>query len=542
MGAITFIKEDIRNNGTGNYTCMYGNQNPGDVKNISHGPPIYLNVQESQYSDMLQLDQQSVMEGMDVSFKCMIPVELGDAIQKDGFFHLYKNGSLVDSQPIPKGLPAVTFSIQKVNRSDTGNYTCVYGKETIVNSANNKRSRPVYLDVTGSVLALYLGAGVGSGILVVLLLLIGGLLKCQQSKRGRCTKKIQRVEPATPSLLALEAAVMAPPPLALGTAAMAPAPLAHRTASMAPPPLAHGMAAMAPPPLAHGTAAMAPPPLALGTAVMAPPPLAHRKAAMAPPILACKTAASTPPNWPHGTAAPPPPLFQLGHDGSSASRLGCVAPLPALCGHPVPNPRKGRGNWVLCARSRHKQGTMALLPAGVALLRQNKSNQPLNPEDDTLTYSEINTDRVIKKKPRSAPDEANRFGALCSASALSARTSTLDASALNARRLDARCTHLDARRFGTRRLDARCTHLDARRFGASTLSVRTSTLDASALNARRSHLDARRFGTRRSVFQRLNARYTHLDALTLGARTSSSHVRVPPLRHLPGKIAGDRSP
>ncbi|XP_058887940.1 uncharacterized protein LOC117404475 isoform X3 [Acipenser ruthenus] len=148
IAAVTFVKEDIRKNGTGNYTCMYGNQNPGDVKNISHGPPIYLNVQESQYSLMLQLDQQSAMEGMDVSFKCMIPVELRDAIQKDGFFHLYKNGIYVDSHPVPKGLPAVTFSIKKVNRSDTGNYTCVYGKETIVNSANNKRSRPVYLDVT----------------------------------------------------------------------------------------------------------------------------------------------------------------------------------------------------------------------------------------------------------------------------------------------------------------------------------------------------------------------------------------------------------
>ncbi|KAK1155436.1 T-cell-interacting, activating receptor on myeloid cells protein 1-like [Acipenser oxyrinchus oxyrinchus] len=35
----------------------------------------------------------------------------------------------------------------------------------------------------GSVPALYLGAGVGSGVLVLLLLLIGGVLKCLQSKR-----------------------------------------------------------------------------------------------------------------------------------------------------------------------------------------------------------------------------------------------------------------------------------------------------------------------------------------------------------------------
>ncbi|XP_033864517.1 uncharacterized protein LOC117405516 isoform X1 [Acipenser ruthenus] len=260
IAAVTFVKEDIRKNGTGNYTCMYGNQNPGDVKNISHGPPIYLNVQESQHSLMLQLDKECAMEGMDISFKCMIPVELKDAIQKDGFFHLYKNGSIVDSQPVPKGLPAVTFSIKKVNRSDTGNYTCVYGKETIVNSANNKRSRPVYLDVTeclsptttcktqqnnstGSVLSLYLGAGVGSGILVLLLLLIGGLLKCQQSKRD--------------------------------------------------------------------------------------------------------------------------PAVQ-------------IVPVYSRVVRPCDRPR----------------GKM-------------KSNQPLNPEDDTLTYSEINTARVTKKKPRSAPDEAN---------------------------------------------------------------------------------------------------------------------------------------
>ncbi|KAK1155435.1 T-cell-interacting, activating receptor on myeloid cells protein 1-like [Acipenser oxyrinchus oxyrinchus] len=35
----------------------------------------------------------------------------------------------------------------------------------------------------GSAPALYLGAGVGSGVLVLLLLLIGGVLKCLQSKR-----------------------------------------------------------------------------------------------------------------------------------------------------------------------------------------------------------------------------------------------------------------------------------------------------------------------------------------------------------------------
>ncbi|XP_041133200.1 T-cell-interacting, activating receptor on myeloid cells protein 1-like isoform X2 [Polyodon spathula] len=148
IAAITFINEDIRKNDAGNYTCMHGNQNPGDVKYISRGPPIYLNVQESPYSLVLQLDKQSVMEGMDVSFKCMIPVELRDTEQKNGSFHLYKDGSLVDSQTVPKSLPGATFSIKKVNRNDTGNYTCVYGKETIVNSANNKRSRPVYLDVT----------------------------------------------------------------------------------------------------------------------------------------------------------------------------------------------------------------------------------------------------------------------------------------------------------------------------------------------------------------------------------------------------------
>ncbi|XP_058887939.1 uncharacterized protein LOC117404475 isoform X2 [Acipenser ruthenus] len=183
IAAVTFVKEDIRKNGTGNYTCMYGNQNPGDVKNISHGPPIYLNVQvnrsdtgnytcvygketivnsannkrsrpvyldvtESQYSVMLQLDKQSAMEGTDISFKCMIPNERRDATGKEDFFLLYKNGIYVDSHPVPKSLPAVTFSIKKVNRNDTGNYTCVYGKETIANSANNKRSRPVYLDVT----------------------------------------------------------------------------------------------------------------------------------------------------------------------------------------------------------------------------------------------------------------------------------------------------------------------------------------------------------------------------------------------------------
>ncbi|XP_058872065.1 uncharacterized protein LOC117432817 isoform X2 [Acipenser ruthenus] len=149
MGTVTFIKEDIKKNDAGDYTCMYGNENPGDLTNISHGSSVYLNVQELSYQLLLQLDKHNQMEGMDVSFQCIIPVEFRDATGKEGFFHLYKNGSLVVSQHDPKGISAVKFSIKKVKRSDTGNYTCVYGKEKLVNSANSKRSRPVYLHVTG---------------------------------------------------------------------------------------------------------------------------------------------------------------------------------------------------------------------------------------------------------------------------------------------------------------------------------------------------------------------------------------------------------
>ncbi|XP_041096355.1 uncharacterized protein LOC121308129, partial [Polyodon spathula] len=147
-GAVTFTKQDITKNDAGNYTCMYGNENPGDVKNISHGSSVYLNVQELSYQLTLQLDKHNPMEGMDVSFKCMIPADLRDAAGEEGFFHLYKDGSRVDSQAAPKGLPVVAFAFKNVKRSDTGSYTCVYGKEKLVNSANSKRSRPVYLHVT----------------------------------------------------------------------------------------------------------------------------------------------------------------------------------------------------------------------------------------------------------------------------------------------------------------------------------------------------------------------------------------------------------
>ncbi|MGH0167055.1 UNVERIFIED_CONTAM: hypothetical protein FKN15_052757 [Acipenser sinensis] len=44
MGAVTFIKQDIRKNDAGKYTCMYGNENPRDVKNISYGSSVYLSV------------------------------------------------------------------------------------------------------------------------------------------------------------------------------------------------------------------------------------------------------------------------------------------------------------------------------------------------------------------------------------------------------------------------------------------------------------------------------------------------------------------
>ncbi|XP_041093733.1 inactive tyrosine-protein kinase 7-like [Polyodon spathula] len=148
MGAVTFIKQDITKNDAGNYTCMYGNENPGDVKNISHGSSVYLSVRELSYQLTLQLDKHNPIEGMDVSFKCMIPAELREAAGKERYFHLYKDGSRVDSQADPKEVPGVTFSIENVKRSDTGNYTCLYGKEKLVNSANSKRSRPVYLRVT----------------------------------------------------------------------------------------------------------------------------------------------------------------------------------------------------------------------------------------------------------------------------------------------------------------------------------------------------------------------------------------------------------
>ncbi|MGH0123530.1 UNVERIFIED_CONTAM: hypothetical protein FKN15_018048 [Acipenser sinensis] len=174
MAAVTFIKQDIRKNDAGNYTCMYGNENPGDVKNISHGSSVYLSVQESTYQLTLQLDKQSAVEGMDVSFQCIILIEFRDATGKEDFFHLYKDGSLVNSQADPKGIPAVKFSIKKVKRSDTGNYTCVYGKEKLVNSANSKRSRPVYLHVTesyglGNDIRIFLSLG----ILLVLSVIVG---------------------------------------------------------------------------------------------------------------------------------------------------------------------------------------------------------------------------------------------------------------------------------------------------------------------------------------------------------------------------------
>ncbi|MGH0118728.1 UNVERIFIED_CONTAM: hypothetical protein FKN15_005714 [Acipenser sinensis] len=146
MAAVTFIKQDIRKNDAGNYTCMYGNENPGDVKNISHGSSVYLSVQ----------------------------VEFRDATGEEDVFHLYKDGRLVDSQHDPKGVSGVKFSIKNVKRSDTGNYTCVYGKEKLVNSANSKHSRPVYLHVTesyglGNDIRIFLSLG----ILLVLSVIVG---------------------------------------------------------------------------------------------------------------------------------------------------------------------------------------------------------------------------------------------------------------------------------------------------------------------------------------------------------------------------------
>ncbi|MGH0183418.1 UNVERIFIED_CONTAM: hypothetical protein FKN15_011590 [Acipenser sinensis] len=114
-----------------------------------------------------------------------------------------------------------------------------------------------------------------------------------------------------------------------------------------------------------------------------------------------------------------------------------------------------------------------------------------------------------------------RFGALCSASALGASASALgdfDTSMLGARTstLGAstrrRSVHAP-RRSALRRVDARCTHLDARRFDASTLGARTSTLGAST---RRRSVHA----PRRSALRRVDARCTHLDARRFDASLS----------------------
>ncbi|MGH0158365.1 UNVERIFIED_CONTAM: hypothetical protein FKN15_035787 [Acipenser sinensis] len=114
------------------------------------------------------------------------------------------------------------------------------------------------------------------------------------------------------------------------------------------------------------------------------------------------------------------------------------------------------------------------------------------------------------------------------ASALGARTSTLDAWALDAWRIDARC--LDARCFGARRSALRRSTVSAlRRYGAlcsaSALGASASALEDSVLDARRfgarcTHLDARRLGARRLAHRRSMLRRSTLSALALDTRRS----------------------
>ncbi|XP_058887943.1 uncharacterized protein LOC117405138 isoform X2 [Acipenser ruthenus] len=343
---------------------MYGNQNPGDVKNISHGPPIYLNVQESQHSLVLQLDKECAMEGMDISFKCMIPVELRDAIQKDGFFHLYKNGSIVDSQPVHKSLPAVTFSIKKVNRSDTGNYTCVYGKETIVNSANNKRSRPVYLDVTESQYSVMLqldkqSAMEGTDI----------SFKCMiPNERRDATGKEDFFllykngiyvdsHPVPKSLRAVTFSIKK----------------VNRNDT------------------GNYTCVYGKETIVNSANNKCSHPVYLDVTECLSPTTTCKTQQ----NNSTGSVL----SLYLGAGVGS----GILVLLLLLI-----------GGLLKCQQSK-RDPAVQIVPVYSRVVRpcdrprgkMNKSNQPLNPEDDTLTYSEINTARVTKKKPRSAPDEAN---------------------------------------------------------------------------------------------------------------------------------------
>ncbi|MGH0139839.1 UNVERIFIED_CONTAM: hypothetical protein FKN15_009960 [Acipenser sinensis] len=156
--------------------------------------------------------------------------------------------------------------------------------------------------------------------------------------------------------------------------------------------------------------------------------------------------------------------------------------------------------------------------------------------DARCTY--IDARRLVRRRSVHAP---RRFGA----STLGARTSTLDASALDAWRIDAstlgaRASTLDALTLGARTSTLDASALDASALDASTLGARTSTLGARTSTLRRfdarcTHLDARRFGARRSVHapprsvhaprrfgaSTLGARTSTLDASTLGARTST---------------------
>ncbi|XP_041134415.1 obscurin-like [Polyodon spathula] len=352
MGAITFIKDDIRMNYTGNYTCMYGNQNPGDVKNINHGLPIYLNVQETRYSLVLQLDKQSVMEGMDVSFKCMIPVELRDTEQKDGSFHLYKDGSLVDSQPVPKSLPGVTFSIKKVSRSDAGNYTCVYGKETIVNSANNKLSRPVYLDVTETQYSLVLDKqSVMEGMEVSFKCMIPVELIDTEQKDGSFhlykDGSLVNSQPVPKSL----------PSATFSIKKVSRQDTGNYTC-------------------------------VYGKETIVNSANNKHSRPVSLDVTECLTCPTT--------------IAKIQQNSSTGSVLALYVGLGVGSGILVLLSLL-IGGLLKCQKSK-RDPAVQTVPLHATV---NKSNQPLNPEEDTLTYSEINTALLTKKKPRSAPDETN---------------------------------------------------------------------------------------------------------------------------------------
>ncbi|XP_051790858.1 uncharacterized protein LOC114663230 [Erpetoichthys calabaricus] len=126
MGLVTFKLENIRQEQTGNYICLYEEKTTENMTHIKEKNFLSLTVKPSVLT--LQAEKKkSVQGGLDVIFKCFFP-KGKKAQNPPNAFHLYENGIKIMSKSVGNKLGA-EFTVKNVNETSDATYICKYREQ-----------------------------------------------------------------------------------------------------------------------------------------------------------------------------------------------------------------------------------------------------------------------------------------------------------------------------------------------------------------------------------------------------------------------------